>query len=471
VVRKLGNKSAHDSTSTNASQSGPLKAFAYSARENSESLEAGDRRKRGRGRLRSSAPRSSVTRTEQTSELSDMEINQSKQRYQVQSAIPARPKKSSTAVIDVEDDDIIMIDPPNIESTRSKKSREPRSDPSTAEGTATSGNIIVDTLNEVRRQILQDIERGTYKKQLHQITAKSWQNKVYLECAIKNYISVEEIFLYHAPNLVTLLGPEWHNTEIYQWAKEKASLKPTFNTITEQQIQQIIRRVKKSARGSHTEKPGNKSSQRGVSQYAGKQTPKRVRPNGKAAGLRPSTGSKKRLRHEVDFQDDMDIDEDGSLKKRPKKSHYFTEGDEDDADSDNEDSDSDDNVDEDEEASSGENKALGEFKHRPIAFLAIRAEKLPTAQPRGPNQTWTCEEPGCRYVVRAADEEEGQKLISAHFEEHEKEADDVAQETALSRVNLAVQEGARGHMPVKYAYLPPFLILVMLRQNCCQTQW
>jgi hypothetical protein len=470
VLRKLSNKIARDSTSTNASQSGPLKSFVYSARENSESLEAGDRRKRGKGRPRSSAPRSSVTRTEQTNELSDIEINQSKQRYQVQSAIPARPKKSSTADIDAEDDDILMIDPPDIESTRSRKSGEPRSDSSTAAGSATSGNIIVDTLNEVRTQILQDIEKGAYKKQLYQITAKSWQSKVYLECAIKNYISVEEIFLYHASNLVKLLGPEWHNTEIYQWAKEKASLKPTFNTITEEQIQQIIRRVKKSARGGHTEKLGSNNSQRAVNQYAGKQTPKRGRPSGKAAGLRPSTGSKKRLRHETGFQDDMDIDEDGSLKKRSKKSHYFTEEDDGDDDSSNEDSDSDDNADEDEEASSGESKALGGSKHGPIAFLAIRAEKLPTAQPRGPNQTWTCEEAGCGYVVRAANEEEGQKLISAHFDEHEKKADDAAQEAASSRVDLAIQEGSRGHMPVKYAYLPPFLILIMLGQNRCQTQ-
>ncbi|KAI0392614.1 hypothetical protein F5Y17DRAFT_435594 [Xylariaceae sp. FL0594] len=441
VVRKLGNKTATDSTSIKVSQPPALKAFVYSAREKSGSLEAADGKKRGRGRPRSSAPRSNVVRTERAGELSDGDTNLPKQKYEAKSAIPARPKQSRSAVVDVVDDDVIMVDPP-------------RPGPVRTEESASSGNLIVDTLNEARRQLARDIAEGTHKKQLHQIAAKSWQNKVYLACAIKDYKAVEEIFLYHAPALVKLLGAEWHDTQIYKWVQERASSKPTFNLITEQQIQQLVRRNKKGARGGPTEKPVGQASRKiAVSQYAGKQTPQRGRASGKAAGLRPSTGSKKRLRNE----DDMDIDDDGSFKKRLKKSHYFPGEDEEDEEDENEndtsdsvseDSDSHDDVAGDDEAS--ESKNPGEAIQRPMTILTIRAEKLPTAEPRGPNRTWACEEKGCGYVVRAADEAEGQELISVHIDEHDRAAHDMAQEMASSRVDLAVQEGARGHMPVSH---------------------
>ncbi|KAJ8108721.1 hypothetical protein ONZ43_g6339 [Nemania bipapillata] len=140
----------------------------------------------------------------------------------------------------------------------------------------------------------------------------------------------------------------------------------------------------------------------------------------------------------------MDIDEDGLLKKKIKKSHYFTE------DDDDEDEDDNGSIDED-EVDSNESKPDAEKNNIPMTQLVIRAEKLPSTQPKGPNQTWICEEPDCGYIVRAAHEEGGRKLISDHYEEHEKAAQDVAQEMALNRVNLAVQE-ARGHMPIKPRY-------------------
>ncbi|KAI0414141.1 hypothetical protein F5X98DRAFT_258181 [Xylaria grammica] len=434
----------------------PLKAYTYSPREKSSPPETADGRKKGKGRAKSS-----VLRTTQTSEMSDAEATAPRKSHEAHQSRATRMKKRSPAEISHKDDDIIMIDTPTNHLTSSKTSDDDQEglgedNPtmhSTAEGAASSGHVLVDALEDVRRHMLHLISEGRQKKPLHQVTAKSWQTKVYLECNIKNYNSVEEIFQYHAPDLVQRLGPEWHETQIYQWVKENQSNPPILTNISEAAVNQIVRRVKKSARAAHIEKVATGNSQPVVKEYAGKQTPKNRR-SGKAAGLRPSTGSKKRLRHEADFEDEMDLDENGLLGKKSKRSHYFTEED-DDGDDDNDN----DSIDEGDMDNSSEGKRHAENDTIPMSQLVIRAERLPSTQPRGPNQTWICEEPDCGYVVRAAHEENGQKLISAHYEEHEKEAQDVAHEVALNRVNLAVQE-ARGHLPIKYAYSPPYLILV-----------
>ncbi|KAF2971812.1 hypothetical protein GQX73_g1697 [Xylaria multiplex] len=455
IVRMLGRDGVKPPRRKNVVEQSHLKAYAYSHREKSSSLEITNGRKKGKGRAKNSIPQ-----TIQTSEMSDAETIASKRGQKVHESRSARLNKKSPAELSHQDDDIVMIDPPSNDITSSKISRDRREErrgdnsavgTTTTEETRPSRHVLVSALEDVRRHMLQLISEGKLKKQLHQVTAKSWRTKVYMECNIKNYNSVEEIFNYHARDLVESLGSEWYDTQIYQWAKENMSNPPTLSTISEAEVNHIVRRVKKSARAAHTEKIINYNSQPEAKEYAGKQTPK-SRPGGKAAGLRPSTGSKKRLRYEADFEDDMDLDENGSLRKKSKRLHYFTEEDDDDDDNN-------DGIDDEDDDSSSEGKSHAGKDTIPVSQLIIRAEKLPSTQPQGPNQTWVCEEPDCGYVVRAAHEENGQNLISAHYEEHEKEAQDVAHEVALNRVNIAVQE-ARGHMPIKYAYFAPLLILV-----------
>ncbi|KAI1113696.1 hypothetical protein F5Y14DRAFT_416987 [Nemania sp. NC0429] len=425
----------------------PLLAYDYPHREKSSSLDVVDGSKKGRGR-----PKSSVPKTSRTG-LSEVEttVQSNKGRETHHSSRSARAEKRSSADTPVKDDDVIMTDPPN-NNTISRKPRESRGEhsrdsaavePIATKATNSSGQVIVDALEDVRRQLLQSIvqDKGGQKKPLHLISAKSWQTKAYLECNIKRYDSVPEVFHYHAQYLAQHLGPEWHDTMIYQWAQENATKPFTLTNITETEVNQIVRRVKKAARGSHAEKIVNEASQPEVREYAAKQTP-RNRQSGKAAGLRPSTGGKKRLRYEADFEDSMDIDEDGLLKKKYKRTRSLMEDDDEDEDSG---SISEDGID----SSRGIN-LFAKNDGIPMAQLVIRAEKLPSAQPQGPNQTWVCDEPDCGYVVRAADEARGQKLISSHYEEHDKEAQDVAQEVALNRVNLAVQEGTRGRMPINH---------------------
>ena len=148
----------------------------------------------------------------------------------------------------------------------------------------------------------------------------------------------------------------------------------------------------------------------------------------------------------------MEIDETDPPKKSTKKSKYFSNDDSDDdagASSVAEEEDDD----EQERASTGSGS---------VSRLVIRTDKLPSTTPKGPNGTWTCEEPGCGHVVRAADDKEGQTLIHAHFEEHEQEARDESEAAALKRVNLAKQEAGR-NMPIEYVL--PFFIFSSVRNK------
>ncbi|RYP01171.1 hypothetical protein DL764_006294 [Monosporascus ibericus] len=300
--------------------------------------------------------------------------------------------------------------------------------------------VLLDALQEIRNSTLELLGDGKNKRHPDHIMPGTWHYKIYLACKIKHRQGSTEICEYWARDLVKLLGPEWRQSEFYKWAKANANTKPKFEYSTETECVDLRRRNARQPKITAEEKgqPSRTAKQTApvpAPEPAGKQPPKkRGRPSGKAAGLRPSLGSKKRPRAEADLDggDDDEVDLGGyDPKKTTKKSKYFSDDGADAASSTAED---------DEEAKPGS---------VPVTRLVIRAEKLPSTTPKGPNQTWTCGEPDCGYVVRGADEDEGQNLISAHYAEHEREARDEAEEAALKRVNLAVQESG-GHLPINH---------------------
>ncbi|KAG6010765.1 hypothetical protein E4U21_004153 [Claviceps maximensis] len=175
------------------------------------------------------------------------------------------------------------------------------------------------------------------------------------------------------------------------------------------------------------------------------------RPMGKRPTRTPGKSSlqpigrapKKRLRDEFENVNNPDSK---SAAGHMKKSHYFDNGDLVDQDTDMEDIqpvDSGDEIDVDDviDLSTQEGYGLEPIK------LVIRAEKIPESSPRGPDDTWTCDQEGCDYIVRGSSEEDCHERIQQHFRDHEQQ---------LTRVNLAMTEGARGHMPIKYAHSVPF---------------
>ncbi|KAK1243660.1 hypothetical protein MKX08_001798 [Trichoderma sp. CBMAI-0020] len=162
---------------------------------------------------------------------------------------------------------------------------------------------------------------------------------------------------------------------------------------------------------------------------------------GKTSSLRTVTSSKKRTFAEVG--DDSEPDSESSGLKR---SHYFSDREEEQE----EDVSMQDSTGADTPGNAVQAAPLRSEKTEPIQIV-IRTEKIPSTVPRGPGDAWTCDQDGCTYVVRGGEADGCQARIQEHFEEHREQA---------KRLNLAVTESSRGHMPIKYAYFPPFLILV-----------
>ncbi|KAI1501095.1 hypothetical protein F5X99DRAFT_212655 [Biscogniauxia marginata] len=452
LKQDLAERESKVSKNANDSEPTPLTAVAYPPREKSSSLEVSDTKRKDRLSLKNSATRS--TRSSEPVDLAAVGLSGDGLPTRSRSTkatrkptVPGRPESHEQA-------DVVMIDllddPPNPKMTQGRlrkrtalrvptgTSEQPTpQDPSEDDidsktETESSISVLISALQKHRNSMLEALKEGGRGKHPDNLTPKSWQTKIYMECSIKQYPALSEICLYYARDFARLLGPEWHDSQFYQWAKEHEDDEPTFEHISEADMKRIVRRAKmphtiaregQASKGSKQPEPATAHSEK---------QPKRGRASGKAAGLRPSIGSKKRLRHEADSEDGMDLDEDGLPKKTSKKSRYFTD---------------DENDEDAQDTASSDSDEQPESKDEPLTRVVVRAEKLPSTTPKGLNNTWICEEPDCGYIVRSADEEEGQDLISAHYEEHEKEARDVAEEAALNRVKLAVQE-SRGQLPV-----------------------
>lgn len=260
----------------------------------------------------------------------------------------------------------------------------------------------------------------------------------------------EDVLHYYSKALIETLDSKYQDHGIYAEIQKMAStpFKPLAYKSSDFPITLIPRRsqprkgttghqpstpvpiIEDNASGSSTPKPQGKRPAR---------TP------GKSS-LRPvNRAPRKRLR------DEFESDSESPGVKR-SQSHYFGE---DDSMNDAPDLDSQDENDADDDIAGREAKS--KFDVEPIK-LVIRAEKIPDSSPRGPHDTWACDQEDCEYMVRGGDEEECQDRIRQHFRDHESQ---------LTRMNLALSESARGHMPIKYAYFPPFVILVSFDPPLC----
>lgn len=312
----------------------------------------------------------------------------------------------------------------------------------------------VDSESPVERllSVLQEIAGETDVKK---VTATSIRSRVYPKCKIRQYASTGDILAYYAKDLLPRLGPEWLDTPWYEWVKQTAGRPwtPTSLIKPEEIPAQTFRRTKMVPKPPTTAKPAttlptviktkkavqsdNESdSEDGIAgSFATPQT--RNRRSGKGATLTLKSTSKKRPRSDL-------YDHDGSRRGR-KSAKVFHRGSEDDDQSESA-------LDTSDDETVGEDAAIG--SHLPLPEGAVRvvvhAERIPTTSPSGPDGTWTCDQEGCAYVVRSADDQDAQELIREHFREHEAHAD---------KIDLAVKE-SRGHMPIKYAYFPPVLLLV-----------
>lgn len=281
------------------------------------------------------------------------------------------------------------------------------------------------------------------------LTKVAVSNKIYANYSVPNYrnghgshrVPVEEILHYNAPALLKHLdASKWGENDFFPWLQEMSET--TFNPIATSKSKFPFKLVPRASRQTDSKATATSTirtsavGSRATDQSADDDsddvivTPRRRGKGVKTPGrlgksnLRPVASSKKRLHSEID--DDSDSDS-----PIAKKSLYFSDGDEvmDDTNDDGilKEEDSDDQK----------------------VEIIIRADRIPSTIPKGPDNTWTCDQDDCHYIVRGNDAEECQERIEQHFEEHEERSE---------RLRLAMSE-SQGHR-IKYAYFPPFLILV-----------
>lgn len=289
-------------------------------------------------------------------------------------------------------------------------------------------------------------------------------NCLFFKCKMRHYSATKDIVAYYAKELVQRVGPEWNGTPWYAWLQETAKQpwQPSELIKAEDIPAQTLRRAKMGPKIASSSQPatrlppsiGLKPKTKTPAQIVSEddsdgdmvEPRTRGRKSGKGASLRLVTSTKKRPASELDD----DVAGHGRGRKSAKTMHQAGDdeqmGDADDT--------GDDEVDSDEDAAAaaaGSSLPLPEGTIR----IAVHAERLPTTSPAGPNGTWTCDQEDCRYVVRAADEQDAQELIQEHFRDHEAEAE---------KINLVAKE-SRGHLPIKYAYFPPILLLVHMHRQ------
>lgn len=86
-----------------------------------------------------------------------------------------------------------------------------------------------------------------------------------------------------------------------------------------------------------------------------------------------------------------------------------------------------------------------EYQLRTIAKIKVMPYKIPSHQPQGPGDLWTCSLETCDYSVHEASKAMGKAQVEEHAEGHARRAQE--------KINLALSE-SRPYLPVRYACIP-----------------
>ncbi|PSR76637.1 hypothetical protein BD289DRAFT_169346 [Coniella lustricola] len=287
------------------------------------------------------------------------------------------------------------------------------------------------------------------------------QSKLYMKCSM-TYNMPLEIAHYFASQLVASLSSKWYTSPFFHWLKEKRDVPWKPQNITAEAVpSKLVRRKKSTSAGQpRARKSLANPLPPSAPSHAGKHYPGSPRPS----GLRPTRGAKRPIFSE-------DYDEEGRPRKMnklavsPGSDDNSEDEDEDDSQQENNHKDA---TDLDISDAGSDVPAIGHrtalppgHASRETMKIVVRAEKIPSMSPKGPNGTWKCEELGCKYIVRSANEPRGKELISKHFQDHENRAE---------KVNLALAEGNKNSLPIKYVrffLVCPFMWYVVYVVRCC----
>jgi len=292
-----------------------------------------------------------------------------------------------------------------------------------------------------------------YEETIHSragFSVSAVMNKLWTKYKFPNYksdqrasyrVPIEEVLHYNSgPLLKELDDDKYRGHDFYIWLEEisKKPFRPIAIKLSDFPYRVVRRKQSSNAVSSKLPMPAPATSINEelpspvLSTPAGKSIRRPGRPSGVKSSLRLVAASKKRAHSDVD-SDSQDEE------AEPKRSHYFSD----------EDGDA---IENDGPVGLSEDEPARSTSEEPIKIF-LRADNIPTTVPRGPDETWVCEEDDCGYVVRGGEIRDCHERIRRHFNEHERQ---------MNRVSLAMTEGSRGHLPVKYVYFRPFLILVGL---------
>ncbi|KAM4056177.1 defective in methylation-7 protein [Hirsutella rhossiliensis] len=278
-------------------------------------------------------------------------------------------------------------------------------------------------------------------------------NKIYFTYSFPQYrdgtvgsfkIPVQEVLHYNASALLeNLEKSKYESHEIYAFLEQLSTaelrlvvFKPSDFPVKLVPRKRMVRQSKKDIQPSPATVAPVTTRGRGGPDGAGsadvaaagrgKSLKREGRRTGRKSFLRPAVTNKKRPHSQLESDSEAEAEAPGL-----GNSHYFSDGD--DAMEDAPD------VETPQDGDTPDSGRPALHQETPIKIV-IRAEKIPSTTPQGPDNTWTCDQEGCGYIVRGGDDEECQARIREHFDDHEQQ---------LERVSLAVTE-SRGHLPINH---------------------
>ncbi|KAI6782447.1 uncharacterized protein J7T54_001304 [Emericellopsis cladophorae] len=279
---------------------------------------------------------------------------------------------------------------------------------------------------------------GVYTKTANtaKLTEQSIANKIYFDYRWPTYkngqtgchkIPVLEVFHYNAAQLLKVLDKaRWGGTQFWSWLEAKAEepFKPVsmtpdkfpYTLVLRKKMENIVRKDKPPpAKRPATHDYGydeDEDEDESDVRHEGFETP------GRGIGKTPARLGKSALRPAAPLRKralESDSEEESPIAKR---SHFFGGDTKDDQQPAHED-----------EEEDGE----------PQIKLVVRADRIPSTTPRGPDGTWICDEENCNYIIRGGDTEDCKERIQQHLATHEQE---------VERVHLAMVEGTKNHSSI-----------------------
>ncbi|KAK1502513.1 hypothetical protein CTAM01_05326 [Colletotrichum tamarilloi] len=255
-------------------------------------------------------------------------------------------------------------------------------------------------------------------------------SKLYYKYKVKAYLGAADILKYYAKELVERLDQdEWRGSGFWKTLEESAQ-GPRFS-LEHIQLEQIpealTRRKAKEVSNPRNRWPSLPEEARGSTDVA-TPPPRRVgRPAGKMSGLRlAGTSGKRRF-------DSGDETPESVSRQVAKRFHAGDASDEDEVMNDG--------------SSSEDDDSSVDSAESPTALkVVVRAENIPTTIPKGPNGTWVCDEDDCGFVERNPESEDGRIRINEHMQNEHYHED----ENQVQRINLAVTEGDKNHLPIDH---------------------